>query len=243
MILVDWTRMGKTYCLAGVVVQEARYRVVRPILTRYREGAVRNAGWSAYLLDGHARWDVFELIGPQQAPPDPPHLEDIWVRSLRPQRRAATREQRLAILAATAPRPTEPLFGVPLAATRSAGYLQPGSGQRSLATLVIPCGQITFGGSWRAGAGEADLRVKLPIPELGERVLPVKDHHLLSKIEQMRTDLDRQLAALNTAVRQMGEQVAVRLGLSRPFPPEDGRESPRCWLMADGFFSQTDPRA
>ncbi|HXG11727.1 MAG TPA: 3-oxoacyl-[acyl-carrier-protein] synthase III C-terminal domain-containing protein [Gemmataceae bacterium] len=31
MILLDWTRMGKSYCLAGVVAERGRYRVVRPL--------------------------------------------------------------------------------------------------------------------------------------------------------------------------------------------------------------------
>jgi hypothetical protein len=243
MILLDWTRMGKNYCLAGVVVQDGRYRVVRPLLARHRQASVRVAGWSAFLLDGHRRWDVFELIGPQPAQPEPPHLEDIWVRSLRPHRRSATPEERRAVLAATAGGPGEPLFGAPLAPTRSAAYLEPGSGRRSLATLLVSAAGITFGGCRRGVAVEADVRVKLPIPEAGERVLSVKDHHLLSRAEQAGADLDRQLAVLQAAVRQMGEQVAVRLGLSRPFHQENGRDPPRCWLMADGFFSLSDPQA
>jgi hypothetical protein len=243
MILLDWTRMGKNYCLAGVVVQDGRYRVVRPLVARHRQASVRVAGWSPFLLDGYARWEVFELVGPQAASPEPPHVEDVWVRSLRPQRRSATAEERKAILAATAGGPAEPLFGVPLATTRSAAYVEPGSGRRSLAKLVVPSGGISFGGCRRTAAGEADVRVKLSVPEIGERVLAVKDHHLLSRAKQAGADLDRQLAALQAVVGQMGEQVAVRLGLSRPFHHEDDRDLPRCWLMADGFFSLSDPQA
>jgi len=243
MILLDWTRMGKTFCLAGVVFQGGQYRVVRPLRARNHDAEVRKAGWSAYQLHGHTRWEVFELIGPRPAPPAPPHLEDFWVRDLRPRGRFATPDERRAILAATAIRAGEPLFGVPLASTRTAGYLQPGSGQRSLATLVVCSGQIAFGGSCRTKEGEPDLRVKLPIPELGERVLPFKDHPLRSRVEQTGAALKGQLAHLQTMVRTMGEQVAVRLGLSRPFQPEDGLEPPRCWLMADGFFSLSDPQA
>ena len=180
MILLDWTRMGKTYCLAGAVVQDGRYRVVRPLLARYHDAPCGTlAGRLTNSMD-MARWEVFELIAPKPAAQlRRLHLEDVWVTSLRPLRRFATPEQRRAILAATAPRADEPLFGVPLSTTRSAGFLQPGTGTRSLATLVVPSGQITFGGCCRAGTGEADLRVKLPVPELGERVLPVKDHLLL----------------------------------------------------------------
>src|SRR5262245_57022886 len=64
MILLDWTRMGKWYCLAGVVEQGGTFRVVRPLLAKFRAAPVRNVGWSAYLLDGHARWEIFELIAP-----------------------------------------------------------------------------------------------------------------------------------------------------------------------------------
>ena len=175
-----------------MVVQDGRYRVVRPLLARYHDAPVRNVGWSAYQLDGHARWEVVELIAPRPAAPLPPHLEDVWVTSLRPLHRVATPEQRRAVLAATAPGLDEPLFGVPLSSTRSAGFLQPGTGTRSLATLVVPSGQITFGGCRRSATEGADLRVKLPVPELGERVLPVKDHLLLLQVEQAGADLDRQ---------------------------------------------------
>ena len=89
MILLDWTRMGRTYCLAGAVFQDKQWRVVRPLLTKLREAPVRNVGWSAYLLDGHARWEIMELIGPQLTAPEPPHVEDLWVRALRSRRSSA----------------------------------------------------------------------------------------------------------------------------------------------------------
>jgi len=243
MILLDWTRMGKTFCVAGAVLQGGQYRVVRPLLARFQNAPVRNTGWSAYQLAGHARWDVFELIEPKPAAPIPPHLEDIWVWALRPLRRAATPEQRRAILAATATPAGESLFGTPLESTRAAGYLQPGSGRRSLATLIVLSNQIAFGASRRTGTREPDLRVKLPIPELGVRVLACKDHQLLSKVEPKSASVDELLANVHTTVKSLGEQVAVRLGLSRPFQPEDGQGVPRCWLMADGFFSLADPQA
>jgi hypothetical protein len=47
---------------------------------------------------------------------------------------------------------------------------------------------------------------------------------------------------LTLAVEQMGEQVAVRLGLSRGFRSMPGRAESVCWLMADGFFSSNDPQ-
>src|SRR5689334_21639566 len=86
MILLDWTRMGKAYCLAGVVVEGQFVRTVRPLLTKYRDAPVRNVGWSPFLIDGHQRWEVFELVGPEPAEPQPPHVEDVWVRTLRPRR-------------------------------------------------------------------------------------------------------------------------------------------------------------
>src|SRR5438105_15682798 len=105
MILLDWTRMGKSYCLAGAVIQDQQWRIVRPLLTKYREGPVRNVGWSAYLMDGHARWEIMELIGPEPATPQPPHREDLSVRAMRSRRSFASPHQRRAILAATMPPP------------------------------------------------------------------------------------------------------------------------------------------
>lgn len=242
MILLDWTRMGKTYCLAGVVIDDLDVRIVRPLLFKHRDTPVRKVGWSPYQLDGHARWELFEPVGAQAAPPEPPHLEDVWVRSLRPLGRSATPAQRRAILAATAAADGGPLFGDALAATRSCAYLSPGSGRRSLATVHVPSRRITFDGWWREGAEGPDIRVMLSLPGLGERVLAVKDHHLLLRGEAAGPDLDRQLAVLNDAVRHMGEQVAVRLGLSRPFQHDHGPSAPACWLMADGFFSLADPQ-
>jgi hypothetical protein len=77
---------------------------------------------------------------------------------------------------------------------------------------------------------------------LGERLLSVKDHHLLCRAEQAGADLDVQVGALNRAVQQMGERVAARLGVSRSFQPADQRAPARCWLMVDGLFSATDPQ-
>jgi hypothetical protein len=74
MILLDWTRMGKSYCLAGVIRQNGAFRVVRPLLTQHRDAPVRNVGWSPFLMDGHSRWEVFELIHPTPADSQPPHL-------------------------------------------------------------------------------------------------------------------------------------------------------------------------
>jgi hypothetical protein len=46
MILLDWTRMGHVYCLAGVVVLDGRHHVVRPLPLRHRASPMRNVGWS-----------------------------------------------------------------------------------------------------------------------------------------------------------------------------------------------------
>ena len=91
MILCDWTRMGRAYCLAGAVATKEGWSFVRPVLHKPRGDAVRNVGWSAYLLDGSCRWEAFELVGAQVPPREAPHVEDVWVRSLRPlDRRPAT---------------------------------------------------------------------------------------------------------------------------------------------------------
>jgi hypothetical protein len=241
MVLLDWTRMGKWYCLAGAVSMAGAYRVVRPLLLKLHDAPMRNVGWSAWLLDGHSRWEVFEIVGPQPAPPDPPHLEDLWVRALRPRRRLATPAERRAILAATRAQPNEDLFGTPLATTRTAAHLLPGMGCRSLATLEVPANRIEFSVTWREGIAEADVRVTLPLPGVGDRILPVKDHHLLLRAERTTPDLKGRVEVLAQAVRQMGATVAVRLGLSRSFQGNPGRAPAACWLMADGFFSATDP--
>jgi hypothetical protein len=44
MILLDWTRMGKSFCLAGVVAEGRELRVVRPLLKCGWEAPVRNVG-------------------------------------------------------------------------------------------------------------------------------------------------------------------------------------------------------
>jgi hypothetical protein len=242
LILLDWTRMGKTYCLAGVVLDDLDVRIVRPLPARNRSDDVRKWGWSPYLLDGHSRWELFELVHPEPASAAAPHLEDVWVRELRPLRRSAPPEQRRAILAATAATNGGPLFGEALTATRTGAYLRPGTGARSLATVLVPSRRIAFDACWREGAAEPDFRVKLPLADLGERVLAVKDHHLLLRAQEAGQDLDRQLDLVHGLIRGMGEQVAVRLGLSRAFQQEQTSAAPACWLMADGFFSLANPQ-
>jgi hypothetical protein len=241
MILVDWTRMGRSFCLAGAVFENKQWRMVRPLPANSRQAPLRNVGWSAYLMDGHARWEILELIGPQPAVPEPPHLEDLWVRAMRSCRSSASREQRRAILAATMAPPNEPLFGLELSTTRTAAYLRPSEGKRSLATLVVPSNRLRFDAVWREGRFEPDFRVELPVPNLGMRWLPVKDHHLLLKVERAGSDRETQTKFLNDVVQQLGEQVAVRLGLSRSFQGRADQPG-LCWLMADGFFSVSDPQ-
>lgn len=242
MVLLDWTRMGRAYCLAGAVPRDGGWDIVRPLLARNRDAQERKAGWSAYLLDGHTRWEVFELVAPQPAVPEPPHLEDTWVRSLKPRHGLAAPEVRRQILAATTAPPGEPLFGEHLHALYAAVFLPPGIGRRSLATLVVPAERIEFSGCRRAGADEPDVRVRLHLEGLETRLLPVKDHHLLRRAEAAApADLEQQLRELRAVVQGMGERVAVRLGLTRPFPPRDDCPG-SCWLMADGFFSLADPQ-
>src|SRR5262245_44897810 len=103
--------MGKLYCLAGVVIDDLDVRVVRPLWVKHRDAPVRNVGWSPYQLDGHQRWEMFELVGTEPAAAQPPHLEDCWVRTLRPTGHSAPPELRRAILAATMVKAGEPVFG------------------------------------------------------------------------------------------------------------------------------------
>ena len=72
MILLDWTRMGRTFCLAGMVAEAGGYRVVRPLPSRQRNSPQRNVGWSPFMLEGHRRWEILELIKPEPARSQPP---------------------------------------------------------------------------------------------------------------------------------------------------------------------------
>jgi hypothetical protein len=240
MILLDWTRMGKSYCLAGAVFEKGSVRIVRPLPSKHRQASVKNVGWSPWLLDGHTRWEVFELVGPEPASPEPPHLEDVWVRALRPRRSLAAPEQRRAILTATMPKSGEDLFATSLQTTRVAAFIEPGSGQRSLVTVSIPANKICFAASRREGAPDLDVRVTVPLPGLGERTLPVKDHHLLRRAEAAGSP-EALINVLTHTVQTMGDSVAVRLGLSRSFQG-GARSTSQCWLMADGFFSLENPQ-
>jgi len=201
----------------------------------------RRVGWPTFFMAGRSRWEVFDLVSPRPATPHAPHIEDTWVRSLRPCNRLATSEQRRTILKATAATTTEALFSAPLRVEGSRTFVLPGEGGRSLSTLLVPGGQIRFRTDPRARASAATtIRVELPLPDLDLRTLPVTDHHLLTWAEQQAPRPGDQAEALNGLVRQMGEVVAVRLGLSRSFAGEGQR--PVCWLMANGFFSLADPQ-
>lgn len=242
MILLDWTRMGKSYCLAGVVQQDGRLRVVRPLPAHQRHGPVRNVGWSPYLMDGRSRWEVFELVGFTAADSGPPHLEDTWVQGLRSRGRLAAPALRRAALQATLTPPGEPLFGAELTTTRGSAYLAPDTGGRSLAGVIVPAREVHFSAVWRDEVGDPDYRVTLALPGLEGRQLPVKDHFLLQRAEFASPSLEGRVRALTQAVQQMGETVAVRLGLSRPYPVAPDQTRGVCWLMADGFFSLDDPQ-
>ena len=244
MILLDWTRMGRSYCLAGAVSDGGGWRIVRPLLAKNKTAAVRNVGWSAYLMDGHCRWEMFQLVGVKAAEAQPPHLEDIWVADLRSLKRLATPAQRRAVLEAGLRPEGEPLFGVRLMGTRAAAYLHPNTGVRSLATVLLRRGDISFTAAVRDGADEADCRVLLNLPGLEKRNFAVKDHFLLCRAEAAGGGPDERVRALTLAVSQMGETIAVRLGLTRAFAPVEGQAAKpgMCWLMADGFFSFDDPQ-
>jgi hypothetical protein len=106
----------------------------------------------------------------------------------------------------------------------------------------VPAGQLGVTACWREGHGEPDFRVTVPLPELGTRSLPLKDHHLLTAAARAASNVQGQVDHIRRAVEQMGAQVAVRLGLSRPFHSGPGPDMGQCWLMADGLFSFADPQ-
>jgi hypothetical protein len=128
-----------------------------------------------------------------------------------------------------------------LTTTRTGAYINANSGVRSLASVVVLGRSVAFRVTACEGRGEADYRVEMDLPEVGRRILPLTDHFLLERAELAgESPLARQ-CALELAVRQMGEQVVVRLGLTRPFASSCQAEGV-CWLMADGFFSYTNPQ-
>src|SRR5262249_9792630 len=146
-----------------------------------------------------------------------PHHEDTWATSLAPRRRLAAPDERRAVLKATLTPAGHSIFGTALAHGYSGSFGQPGPGERSPASVPVPSADVQFTALWRDGAEQPDHRVSLPLPEVGRRILPLKDHFLLSRAEKESDDVDEQLGALARAVRSMGVTVVVRLGLSRSF--------------------------
>jgi hypothetical protein len=132
-----------------------------------------------------------------------------------------------------------PHFGTPLLHTRTSAFLVPGIGERSLVTIEARSEFLFFQASKREGVDGVDVRVRIDVPGVGVKEIPVKDHLLLSKAEQEAGAEPIHLArCLRHAVVQMSDRVAVRLGLSRGY--HGGRGQERCWLMADGFFPLDD---
>jgi len=64
----------------------------------------------------------------------------------------------------------------------------------------------------------------------------------LQRAEIASTEIYGRIRALTLAIAEMGEDVAVRLGLPRGFQATPWRAESVCWLMADGFFSFHDPQ-
>jgi hypothetical protein len=127
--------------------------------------------------------------------------------------------------------------------TRAAAFLRPNTGSRSLGTIVVPGRAISFSASHRDGFHETDFRVSVHAGKMAERWFPLKDHHLLVRVEKESKDVNGRLEALAAAVRLMGDEVAIRLGLSRPYQPTPQRGPGLCWLMVDGLFSLSDPQS
>jgi hypothetical protein len=242
MILLDWTRMGRTYCVTGAVHVNGLLRILRPLPRSQRDAPVRNTGWSPFQLDGHSRWEMFEVIAPEPATPQAPHLEDAWVISLRSRRGLAAPAQRRAVLQATLVPEGQLLFGVPLRKDKQKGYLLPSEGLRSLTSLAVRQQQIELFVERTVYKPDATYRVRLHVKDLDDLIIPFKDHFLLNSAERASPTDTGRLQALKFALAQMGETVIVRLGVSRPYAFEGSSRLPVCWLMADGFFSAQDPQ-
>jgi hypothetical protein len=241
MILLDWTRMGRYFCLAGATVHSQSVRIVRPLPERFYDGQSGHIGWPPHSLQGHERWEIVELLGATPAVIKQPHVEDVWVQGLRWSGESAVKSDRVRVLTQTAT--NGDLFGAPLTRTSASAYLEPNTGECSLATILLPPTTLEILGLSRGGARPMEMRVQLPVPKVGMCELPVIDHHLLLKAEQGGGSDTERLARLHQLIQGMGEQVAVRLGLARPLQQGQGpRATTRCWLMADGFFSLPDPQ-
>jgi len=240
LILLDWTRMGNAYCLAGVIVQNNQYCVVRPLEARAAQK--RKRGWTHWQMDGHSRWEICELVNPKPAGPQPPHLEDVLVRDLKPRRVVAKSAERQAILRATLTPPGQLIFGQPLQTTPRGAWLTPGTGTRSLAGVAVPAGSIVFSCTAKREREQPAYRVSFELPDLGRLNLPVTDHFLLQRAEMAGETPTVRLAALTSIVQWMGDPVVVRLGLSRPYRGDSSQGAEVCWVMANGFFSLTDPQ-
>jgi hypothetical protein len=106
----------------------------------------------------------------------------------------------------------------------------------------VPSEEISFSFCRREGSPDSDIRAMLPVPPMGERIVIVKDHHLLKRVEETTHEAAGQITFINRTLQQMGSQVAVRLGLSRAFQGDARQGAAMCWLMADGFFSLHDPQ-
>jgi hypothetical protein len=242
MVLLDWTRMGKAYCLAGVILKDDTYYVVRPLPGWRQDAPVPNVGWVPEDVNGYSRWQLFELVGGRPADSVPPHLEDTWVSALRPLGRVASPAERRGILQATLRRSGESFFGAPLVMTKATAYLPPGTGRRSLTSILVPANGITFAACWREGTPLPDYRVALHGAGIHFRNLAVKDHFFLERAESASKNLDERVREMSRAVHEMGNEVVVRLGLARAFQATPARQQCPCYVMADGFFSFTDPQ-
>ena len=242
MILLDWTRMSRSYCVTGAVHINGQLRILRPLPRAQRDAPVRNVGWSPFQMDGHTRWEVFEVISPEPAPPLAPHLEDAWVISLRSRRGLAAPGQRRAVLEATLVPEGQPQIGAALRRDKHKAYLLPDEGARSLTSVAVRQKQIELFVERSIYKPEAVYRVRLHLAELEGLVIPFKDHFLLGRAEQASPTEAGRLRALQLAIAQMGETVIVRLGVSRPYAYSGSSSLPVCWLMADGFFSSSDPQ-
>ena len=54
--------MGRTYCVTGAVCRpRPAAHTIRALFQTQRDVPVRNVGWSPFLLDGHSRWEMYEV--------------------------------------------------------------------------------------------------------------------------------------------------------------------------------------
>src|SRR5438034_10506500 len=58
MVLLDWTRMGRSFCVAGAAFPDTHYRLVRPLWANTGQAPVGRVRSTASRLERPVGWDI-----------------------------------------------------------------------------------------------------------------------------------------------------------------------------------------